>query len=310
MQRFSSDNETPLVVSVGEVLWDQLPSGVHVPGGAPANVAAALRARGARATLVSRVGDDEEGRELIGVLMGCGVDVIGVQTDTLLPTGRVGVSLDAAGKPTFEIHENVAWDAIEATRRARELAASADAVCFGTLAQRTAQGRDAVTSIVKSAREGSLRLCDLNLREPFIDVEVVRASLGLANVARLNEEELAMIRAVDRLQGDETEALSRVLDAYSLDLIALTRGGRGSRLFTRDHSFDHPGLPVGVVDTVGAGDAFTAALIVGLLRGAPLEDINAAANRAAAAACTRAGGLGATHSPAKPSVDPFDHKGG
>jgi fructokinase len=167
-----------------------------------------------------------------------------------------------------------------------------------------------VQRIVKSSGANALRVCDLNIRPPYSDARVVRASLHAANVAKMNEDELSMIRAVDGLQGDETAALACILDGYALDLVALTRGARGSRLFSREESVEHPGVPVDVVDTVGAGDAFTAALTVALLREESLEAASESANRAAARACTRPGGLGATDSTPKPSADPPDHKGG
>lgn len=284
----NAQKDAPLVVAIGEALWDELPSGRR-PGGAPANCAAHADALGARAALVSRVGAGESGHELRRVLESAGIDAEHVSFDPDHVTGRVTVAVDEVGRPTFTIHGNSAWDYIEFTRALAELARAADAVCFGTLAQRSRVSRATIRRVVTLSPVSNLRVCDLNLRPPFVSREVVEASLGLANVLKLNAEELATVCDMLSIGGDAIDALPALADAHGLDLVALTDGERGSRLYARGEISNHWGIAVDVVDTVGAGDAFTAALIVGRLRGMELDELNAFAGETAARACTHAG---------------------
>jgi fructokinase len=263
------------IVSVGEVLWDLLPAG-PVLGGAPANFACHARALGADTTLVSRVGDDDLGREILRRLDAHDA----VQMDTQRPTGTVSVQLSADGQPQYTIHENAAWDAIEADDCARE----ADAVCFGSLAQRSPISRASIRQMIALTRADALRVFDINLRQSFYSCELIEASLTLANVLKLNDAELPVLEEMFALHG-----LKAIAEHFALRTIALTRGGQGSVIFDRGEFSEHPGIAATVRDTIGAGDAFTAALTLGLLADWPLPRINQRANEVAAFVCSQSG---------------------
>jgi fructokinase len=284
------------VVGIGEVLWDMLPGGRQL-GGAPANFAFHARAMGADASLISAVGRDALGEEILARLARQGIAAAGVATDPLHPTGTVSVRVGEAGEPRFTIEDRVAWDYIPASREAIETAARADAICFGTLAQRSPTSRATIRTCLEAARPGCLRVLDVNLRDPFADAACVAGALEFADVLKLNDAELTRIAAWFALNGTETDVLDALLTRHSLRLIALTRGGRGSRLRGVDGNSVHDGYQVEVVDTVGAGDSFTAAVIMGLLSGRSLDEINDHANHTASVVCTRSGAVPAAAAP-------------
>jgi fructokinase len=277
------------VLAVGEILWDLLPAGRQL-GGAPANFIQHARALGADAGLVSRVGDDELGREAVARLCARGVDTDLIQIDPQVPTGTVGVEIGPDHQPQFTIQENVAWDRLAIEDAALAAVRDADAVYFGSLAQRTSGGAAAVRRLVAASDPDALRIFDINLRPPFVQPEVIRASLELATVLKLNNQELPVLAAMLGPDGTEEQQLDELVRRYSLRLIALTRGGQGSLLVGAKGRSEQPAVAVQVVDTVGAGDAFTAALVVGLLNGLPLEESNRLAAEVAAFVCTRPGG--------------------
>jgi fructokinase len=278
-----------VVVGIGEVLWDMLPGGKQL-GGAPANFAYHANALGARGVVVSRVGGDDAGREILRRLESLGLDARYVATDPAHPTGRVDVRLDDRGVPDYVIARNAAWDFIRAGPDLVDLAARADAVCFGTLAQRSPASRDAVRAFVDATRPSCLRVFDVNLRQSYFDRETVHGGLLASDVLKLNDAELPVLAGLLGIGGEGGDALREVLLKYDLRLIAFTRGPNGSVLYTRDRTSDHPGSPPGAIaDTVGAGDAFTAALVAGLLEGQDLDRINASANRLAGYVCSRPG---------------------
>jgi fructokinase len=276
----------PVVVGIGEVLWDLLPAGKQL-GGAPANFAFHAGQLGAEAYVVSRVGDDELGREIVRRLDALGLNREFVQSDRDHPTGTVDVRLDANGVPSYVIHDGVAWDWITPTPAMLDLARRADAVCCGTLAQRTPGNAYAILQFLSATREDCLRVFDVNFRQRYYDADVVRHSLFASNVVKLNEDEVPVLTAL-LPRAVELRDFPRLFD---LRVVALTRGPRGSVLFTKDGVYDHPGVPADVVDTVGAGDAFTAALVMGLLAGRPLDEINDSANRLAAFVCAQPGAM-------------------
>lgn len=267
----------PRIVAIGELLWDLLPGGKQL-GGAPGNVAHHARSLGADVVLVSRVGRDPLGEEAIGRLEAAGLSVAEVQRDEAAPTGTAAVRIDPDGQPRFELAANVAWDRIESPKDVR-----ADAVCFGTLAQRGLVTRRAIRRLLQP---GLLRVLDLNLRDPYWSEDVILRSLALADVVKLSEAEL------DRCgmpAGDARNRIALLARRFNLSHVAMTRGSRGSLLYSRGEWAEHPGLEVDVQDAVGAGDAFTAALLVGVLRGDPLDRINGHANEVAAYVCTQPG---------------------
>jgi len=281
-------NSRPLVVGIGEILWDLLPTG-RALGGAPANFAYHAGALGADAVIVSAVGDDEPGREILAALAGRGLDPGYVVTVAGAPTGTVGVTLDAEGVPRYVIQKDVAWDRNPWTQRLAELAAQADAVCYGTLAQRSDVSRSTIRSFLEATRPACLRVLDLNLRLPFPGRDVVHELLERSSVLKLNDEELRAVAGFFAIEGTETAILERLLERYSLSLIALTKGRAGSRLFGRGVDAAHPGYPVAPVDTVGAGDAFSAALALGLLAKKDWDVLGDRANRIASYVCTHKG---------------------
>lgn len=283
------------VVGLGEVLWDCFPDGTRQLGGAPANFAFHCSQLGAEACVVSAVGRDAPGREILRRFRRWGLPPHTVAVLPRRATGRVEVALDAAGVPQFTICTGVAWDAIPWRRELAPVARRADAVCFGSLAQRSAAAATTVRRFLDATRPECLRVCDINLRQAWYDAATVRASLTRATVLKLNDGELPVLARLLRTPHTSTEEQVRwLLRRHGLRLVALTCGARGSLLAAAGARGDavfhwQPGFRVRVVDTVGAGDAFTAVLVLGLLDGQPLPALNRRAAQVAAFVCTRAG---------------------
>jgi len=311
------------VIAIGEVLWDIiLPSrppsvppnfggeggggagGMHL-GGAPFNFAVHCHHLGARSAIVSRVGRDELGDEIMTRARELGVDASPVQRDTDHPTGQVHVTLHADGQPEFDICTEVAYDYLAADPVAVARVRAADVVCFGTLAQRHPVARRSIAALleVASLRQDfaepsrgaqgtapALIVCDLNLRPPHYSVEVVRGSLSRCHLLKLNDDELRIVQGMlgqDDL--DEDKFLLHLLEAYGLELVCVTLGARGCILRTRQERVVSPGYACPVVDTVGSGDAFTAALVVKYLAGRPLAEVADFANLLGAYVATQRG---------------------
>jgi fructokinase len=276
------------VLGLGEVLWDSLPTGAQM-GGAPANFAYHARALGARAGVVTRVGQDSLGRDIRRRLEELGLPPDLVQVDEAFPTGTVTVELEGDGVPRFTIRENVAWDQIQPTAAALQAAGAADAICFGSLAQRCEPSRSTIYRLLEQAPTGALRIFDVNLRQPFYSREIIHQSLCRANVLKLNDAELSVVATMLKLKGGMEMQVTTLAQHYDLQVVALTRGPRGSLLYQAGRWSECGIRPVRVKDTVGAGDAFTAALVMGLLRKMDLDDINIAANEVARHVCSCAG---------------------
>lgn len=281
----------PIAVGLGEVLWDLLPAGKQL-GGAPANFAYHAQQLGAQSSVVSAVGADALGDEIAARVAALGLDVSQIARDRDHPTGTVSVKLDAAGVPEYVIHTGVAWDFIPHTAALDALAGRTDVVCFGSLAQRSPTSRQTIRAFLAATRrDHCLRVFDINLRQNYFDADIVHRSLELANVLKLNDQELPVIAKLLTLGGEEGDVVAELIKRYPLRLVALTRGDKGSSLFSRDAASHHRGYPTKLVDTVGAGDSFTAAVAIGLLRGLPLDKINDAANRLAAYVCSQHGAM-------------------
>jgi fructokinase len=276
------------IVGIGEVLWDLLPTGKQL-GGAPANFVCHAHALSASAQLISRVGDDSAGREIIDSFRARGLTTETIEVDSVAPTGTVSVTVGPEGHPQYTIHENVAWDRIEPDRASLDAVRDADAVCFGSLAQRTQYVRSTIATLLAAMRPEALRIFDINLRPPFIDHDVITQSLLAANVLKLNEQELPVLAQLFELAGSPAQQLSKLAERFSLRLIALTRGGEGSALLAEGRLVEQAAFPVTVRDSVGAGDSFTAALTVGLLRNWSLEQIAHHASAVAAYVCSQSG---------------------
>jgi len=276
------------IFSLGEILWDIFPEGKKI-GGAPANVVFYLSRLDENPVLVSRVGTDSLGEEALAVCQNCSLKTDFIQKDEVHCTGKVNVHLDSQGVPRFEIQDNVAWDFIEESPPLFLTIKEADAVCFGTLAQRHEKSRTTIRRLLEQTRTDCLKVLDLNLRFPYFDKELIEASLRMADVLKLNSDELAIVSELFSLNGVELELLRTLLEKFSIKVIGLTTGENGSILLSDEKEFRHPGYCISAVDTVGAGDAFTAALVHGLLSGLELEEINDFANRLASLVCTKKG---------------------
>jgi fructokinase len=302
--------EQHLILGIGELLWDLLPEGyrkggAHVGdslagflGGAPANFTVMASRLGDHAAILSRIGRDELGRRAIDELDPMPVDASPVQVDLQHPTGRVSVEL-VDGEPHYRIHEHVAWDYLELTDEWIQLAERADAICFGTLAQRNRESRLTIQTLAAEAPSTCIRIFDANLRAPFYSSEVIQESLELSTVLKLNAAELPLVLNLLGIpDGDEAErdrvrtGAERLLGEFpALEMVAVTRGNRGSVLVRREEWSEHPGIPVEVADPIGCGDAFTAAMTHYLLREAGLETLNEAGNRWGAWVASQTGAM-------------------
>jgi fructokinase len=288
-----------LVVGLGELLWDLLPKGRQL-GGAPANFAVMSARLGSHAIVLSRVGQDQLGRDAVDMLETFPIDLGHLQVDEVHSTGSVSVTL-VAGQPAYTIAEPVAWDFLEFTPDWRQLAAETDAVCFGSLAQRGPRSQETVQSFLAATKPQCVRVFDVNLRTPFYSRAVVESSIARATILKMNDAEVPLVLHLLGLRKDETPAESTgeyliaaaklLLSQFPLKLICITRGGHGSVLITPEATHIHPGVPANVADTVGAGDAFTAALTHYYLQGAPLEALNEAGNRWGAWVASQSGAM-------------------
>jgi fructokinase len=282
------------VIGVGEVLWDLLLTGPQL-GGAPANFAYHAHALGAQAQVITRVGQDDYGREIIRRFHEMGLPETGVQVDETAPTGTAKVALSGDGLAHFTIQENVAWDHIAVTPQALVTTSEAHAICFGTLAQRCETSRNTIQHLVAATPPDALCVFDINMRQGFYSRDVVKKSFQLANVLKLNDDELPRLADMFRLTGSTEDQIEQLAHTFSLRLVALTRGPNGSLLYQKDNDnnevrwSDCPSHPVKVVDTVGAGDSFTAALVLGLLQKMDLDEINSIANAVARYVCSQPG---------------------
>ena len=276
------------LIGLGEILWDLLPSGRQL-GGAPANFAYHANALGARGTVISRVGRDQNGRDILKRVAQLGLSTDLIQVDSDVPTGTVSVELSADGQPLYIIHESVAWDRIAATKGTLNAAAHADAICFGTLAQRFEKSRTSIHEILSNSKREALRILDVNLRQNFYSADVLHRSLEAANILKVNDAELPIISHQLALSGDARSQMEELAERYELQLIACTRGAQGSLLFAHGQWSEHPGISTKVADTIGAGDSFTAAMALGYLFGWNLDKINEQANRVASFVASRPG---------------------
>jgi fructokinase len=277
------------IVGLGEILWDLFRERKQL-GGAPANFAYMTSLLGDQTKIASRVGRDALGAEAMRVLKSLHLDVSHLQEDDLHPTGTVVVSLSSEGQPEYEITEHVAWDFLEQTDGWKNLAREADAVCFGSLAQRSPVSRGTISGFLRCLRPGTLRVFDVNLRQKFFTREILDRSARSADIMKCNHEEVFIVARLLGCPAEDLPASAQwLLQAYPLKLLCVTRGEHGSILFSRSGINAHKGHRVKVVDTVGAGDAFTAGLVHHYLRGSSLEAMNDAANRMGAWVASQSG---------------------
>ncbi len=276
-----------VIVGIGEILWDMLPSGKAL-GGAPANFAYHAMRLGEESWAVSAIGDDDLGHEILGIVDSKGLHCIISVTDK--PTGTVKVELDSRGVPSYNIMEDVAWDNIPFTPEMEGLAKRADAVCFGSLVQRM-NSRDSVLAFVRTMRPEALKVFDINLRQQYYSREILEESLMLADILQINDEEIRIVSDMFGLGDDDVVACRSLIAAYGLRLVILTKGADGSEVVTSNEVISQSVGPVDVVDTVGAGDAFTAAFVVAYLRGDSLADAQRLATETASYVCSRKGAM-------------------
>ena len=294
------------VVGLGEVLWDLLPERTCL-GGAPANFAYIATLLGDQGIVASRVGEDSRGVEALGRMQELGLDISYVQRDREHPTGTVKVELDAKGQARFEIAQPAAWDFLKWTPDWQRLAEKADAVCFGSLAQRSDESRATIRRFLGAIPARAVKVFDVNLRQSYYSQEILAESMKAADIVKLNDEELPKIISLSGFprssphsspygspQNDERSSAQWLMEAYALKLVCVTRGGRGSLLVGGQETSEHPGFRVKVADTVGSGDAFTAGLVHEYLRGAALDRMNEVANRVGAWVASE---VGATPAP-------------
>jgi fructokinase len=275
-----SEIQGPHIVGIGELLWDKLPSGARL-GGAVANFAVMSARLGNHTSLVSSIGDDSYGKAAMDLLSQPNLDLSQLQISAPHPTGTVEVSFSSANQPSYAISTAVAWDFIRLTPQLLQHASTADALCFGTLGQRHEFSRATIQSLVQAALPHCVRVCDVNLRMPFCTPEILAWSMAHATVIKVSDEELPMVFSLLQNAGiggmevtaDLRSAAELLLDYFpQCAMVAMTLGPHGCRLSTRGANSEHPGFLIKLIDTVGAGDAFTAGLVHAYLRGASLKE--------------------------------------
>jgi fructokinase len=289
-----NDSTRPLVLGLGELLWDVFENSRR-PGGAPANVAFHAGQMGAESAVLTRIGEDDLGRELLEFLKKQGMHTDTVQKDSDHPTGRVTVDTTRPDHPTYIIHEDVAWDFMELDNAWRIYLSRASAVCFGSLAQRSIVSRETIMTSLEVAG-GALKIFDINLRPPYIDGNVLHNSMELSEVAKFNIDELEPLAKAILVPGNASqpeEFCEKLLDRYQrLETICITRGDEGCLIVDRNQGrAERPGLAIQVADTVGAGDTFTAGLAIGLVNQWSIDQVAAFANRAAAETASNQGAM-------------------
>ncbi|HBT22573.1 MAG TPA: carbohydrate kinase [Verrucomicrobiales bacterium] len=284
--------DTPLIVGLGEALYDLLPVG-PVLGGAPLNAAVQAhqigRFLGGYAVMASRIGNDELGQAMVDTLQARGMDTTPLQRDPEAPTGTVKVTLRDT-EPEYEIIEDVAWDRLDWDDTLERLAKRCDAVCFGTLGQRLQPARATVQRFVETAGQAA-RLFDVNLRQHYFSGDVLAAGFTAASIVKMNEEELPVVAPLLDATGDES-AIAQLINQFELELFVLTRGRHGTKLFTRSETVEGRVARFKLeenADSVGAGDACSAAVLHGTVRGWPLQQTADMANQLGAYVASRSG---------------------
>lgn len=278
-----------LVVGLGEVLWDMLPEGRKI-GGAPVNFAYHAGQFGIDTMAVSAIGNDKLGEDTIAEMNGKHLNHIFPSVP--YPTGSVQVKLDEKGVPAYDIKENVAWDNIPFTNEIESVARSCRAVCFGSLAQRNAVSRNTIRKFIESTPSGCIRIFDINLRQNFYTSNVIRDSLEHCNILKINDEEIMLVSRMFNYDSSNIENVCRtIMEDFSLEMVILTCGTKGSYIFTKDGVSFMPTPKVNVADTVGAGDSFTGSFCAAILRGLPVAEAHKKAVEVSAYVCTQNGAM-------------------
>lgn len=280
-----------IVVGMGEALWDVLPEGKKI-GGAPANFAYHVSQFGLPSCVVSAIGDDALGKEIIENFTSKGLDQL--IEEVPYPTGTVQVEIDQTGIPLYDIKENVAWDNIPYTEHLDALAKRTKAVCFGSLAQRNVVSRETINHFLDTMPkdDDSLIVFDVNLRQGFYNKEILCKSMQNCNILKINDEELITVSRMFGYPGiDLQDKCWILLGKYNLKMLILTCGINGSYVFTPGNVSFQPTPKVEVADTVGAGDSFTAAFIASILKGKSVTEAHTIAVKTSAYVCTQKGAM-------------------
>jgi len=286
-------NKKPIVAGIGELLWDMLPTGRQL-GGAPCNFAFHAMQAGCESYAISAVGRDDPGNELIETLIQLGLSDQYIQKNNY-PTSTVTIKIDEHGHPDYTIHENVAWDHIQWNAQIMALAGKLDAVCFGSLAQRNHESEQTVLSLISATKPDCLKVFDINLRQHYYTKDIIVQSIIRSDVLKLNDDELPVVAAFTQLSGDIRSQLTGLVNKMKLEYIVYTMGSRGSIIVSANEYSFIEAPRVTVADTVGAGDAFTAAFIAGILNGQPLSEVHQKATDIAAWVCTQKGATPRNH---------------
>ena len=278
------------VIAVGEIVWDMLPAGKQL-GGAPLNFAFFSKELGAEAYAVSAIGNDVLGDETLAVASATGVNLDYLQRNNL-PTSRVLISLDNEGVPQYEIVENVAWDALECPQMILDLVKDASVMCWGSLAQRSVTSRQSVLAMLAAAPKECVKVFDINIRQHYYSREVIETSLGYADILKLNEDELPLVASILGLSGQERDIVRQLIEKYALKYLVYTHGADFSEVYSATGEYSHVPTPkVRVVDTVGAGDSFTAVFVTSILQGLSMAESHVRAVEVSAYVCTQNGAI-------------------
>ena len=254
------------IICFGEVLWDKLPTGAK-PGGAPLNVAIHLKKQGGNPRLISKIGNDLDGKKLIGFLKNSGLATNLIQVDEHLPTSEVLVHLDENKNASYEICEPVAWDNIQRNKEIEKVSAGSDLIIYGSLASRNQTTRETLFKLLESSK--ATRLLDVNLRPPYNKPDVVEKLLFMSDFIKLNDDELRIIASWNNKPGNETELIHWLADYYGCSTVCVTRGANGAALIIENEIYEQPGFKINTVDTVGAGDSFLASLVANFAKNLP-----------------------------------------
>jgi len=271
------------------MLWDIFPER-KVPGGAPANFAYHASQFGFESYVVSAVGKDLLGEEILKIFAEKELRLLVETVD--FPTGTVKVELNDKGIPKYEICENVAWDNIPFTEKAKELAQNCTAVCFGTLAQRNETSRKTIRNFLELVPKNALKIFDINLRQNFYSKKIIHESLTISNILKINDEEVIEVaRLFDFEKKDEQEICLHLLKEYNLNIVIETKGSVGSYVFAKDETSYLDTPKVNAIDTVGAGDSFAGAFAGALLKGKSIREAHKLAVDVSSYICTRRGAM-------------------
>ena len=284
------DNMKRYIVGLGEVLWDVLPEGKKL-GGAPANFAYHAGQFGLDTIAISALGEDALAEETVEALKEHNLNYLMPRVP--YPTGTVQVTLAEGGIPTYEIKEGVAWDNIPYTNEMADIAKSARAVCFGSLAQRNSVSRENIRKFLADTPADCLKICDINLRQQFYSKEVLEDSFKLCNILKINDEELVVVNRMFGYDGlDMRQTCEKMVQDYGLKMLVLTCGTNGSYVFTDDGLTSFQDTPkVEVADTVGAGDSFTGSFVGSIINGKPVQEAHKTAVAVSAFVCTQNGAM-------------------